>query len=101
MKSLLNTVFGALTASVLVIPPCAYGAEFSPTKPLRFIVPLAAGGSADVAARAIAQPLARIWKQPVIVDNRPGGGTTVATSAIASAPPDGHTFGWVNTAHTI
>ena len=99
MRSLLNTVLGGLIVSVLAILPCAYGAEFSPTKPLRFILPLAAGGQADVAARAIAQPLARMWKQPVIVDNRPGGGTSVAANAIASAPPDGHTFGWVITAH--
>lgn len=42
-----------------------------------------------------------MWKQPVIVDNRPGGGTTVGTNAIAVAPPDGSTFGWVITAHAI
>jgi tripartite-type tricarboxylate transporter receptor subunit TctC len=70
-------------------------------KPFRFILPVAAGGSADVAARVIARELAEVWKQPVIVDNRPGGGTTVATNAIALAPADGHTFGWVITAHAI
>ena len=86
----------ALSASLF-----AQTSAVRPNKPFRFILPVAAGGSADVAARAIARELASMWKQPVIVDNRPGGGTTVATNAIALAPADGHTFGWVIAAHAI
>ena len=77
------------------------GATPAPRKPFRFIMPVAAGSSADAAARAIARELSAMWKQPVIVDNRPGGGTTVGTNAIAVAPTDGSTFGWVITAHAI
>ena len=76
-------------------------AEWSPSRPVRFIMPFAAGASADAAARVIAQHLSRTWKQPVIVDNRPGAGTTIGTQVVATAPPDGHTFGWVITAHAI
>jgi tripartite-type tricarboxylate transporter receptor subunit TctC len=77
------------------------GAEFQPTKPLRFIMPLAAGSSADVAARALARELVKTWKQPVIVDNRPGAGTVIGTNHLAASPPDGYTFGWVIAAHAI
>jgi tripartite-type tricarboxylate transporter receptor subunit TctC len=94
----LTAAFLALGASALC---SAQPAALSPNKPFRFILPVAAGGSADVAARVIARELSTVWKQPVIVDNRPGGGTTVATNAIALAPPDGHTFGWVIAAHAI
>jgi len=79
----------------------AVSATFKPTKPVRFIVPVGAGGSADIAARAIAQQLARVWQQPVVVDNRPGAGTIVGTAALAGAAPDAHTFGWVIAAHAI
>lgn len=101
MRSFIQAIAGGLIVSLLSFLPYAYGAALTSTKPFRFILPIAAGGSADIAARAIARELARMWKQPVIVDNRPGGGTTVATHAIASAQPDGYTFGWVITAHAI
>jgi tripartite-type tricarboxylate transporter receptor subunit TctC len=92
---------GVVLALVLGGVSCAYGAALSPTRPARLVVPVAAGGSADFAARIIARQLAAMWTQPVIVDNRPGGGTVVATNVIAKAPPDGQTFGWVIAAHAI
>jgi len=79
----------------------AHAASLPAAKPFRFVLPVAAGASADVGARAIGRELASMWEQPVIVDNRPGGGTTVATNVIARAPSDGHTFGWVIAAHAI
>jgi tripartite-type tricarboxylate transporter receptor subunit TctC len=87
--------------AVMFASPAAIGAEWSPTRPVRFIMPFAAGASADGAARMIAQHLSKTWKVPVIVDNRPGAGTTIGTQVVATAPPDGHTFGWVITAHSI
>lgn len=87
--------------AVTLASAAAVGAEWSPTRPVRLIMPLAAGTSADAAARVIAQHLSRTWKQPVIVDNRPGGGTTIGTQVVARAAPDGNTFGWVITAHSI
>jgi tripartite-type tricarboxylate transporter receptor subunit TctC len=91
--------FGAGVAALAMAAVAS--AQLVPNKPFRFIVPVAAGGSADAAARLIARDLGSLWKQPVVVDNRPGGGTTIATNAIALAPPDGHTFGWIITAHAI
>jgi len=72
-----------------------------PSKPLRLILPSQAGTSADVAARVIAQQLTAKWKQPVIVDNRPGAGAIVATEALAKSPADGYTFGWALAAHAV
>lgn len=90
-----------LVLAVTLASAAASGAEWSPTRPVRLIMPFAAGTSADAAARVIAQHLSKTWKHPVIVDNRPGGGTTIGTQVVASSAPDGHTFGWVITAHAI
>ncbi len=63
-----------------------------PAKPVRIILPYAAGGGADVLTRLLAQALGDIWKQSVIVDNRPGAGATLGTDMVAKAPPDGYTL---------
>ena len=63
-----------------------------PVKPVQIIVPYAAGGLTDILARVIALRLAEKWKQPIVVDNRPGGGTVIGTTAAARAPGDGHTL---------
>jgi tripartite-type tricarboxylate transporter receptor subunit TctC len=76
-------------------------AEGWPTKPVRLIVPSPAGAQNDIAARVIGEQLSKIWHQPVIVDNKPGGGTTIGTNAVAKAAPDGYTIGWVISAHAI
>jgi tripartite-type tricarboxylate transporter receptor subunit TctC len=67
-------------------------AQAFPTKPLRVIVPQPPGGGYDSAARIIAEPLANFLGQPVVVENRPGGGTIIGTDAVAKAEPDGHTL---------
>lgn len=74
-------------------------AEAWPNKPLRFILPSQPGTSADIAARALAQQLSKTWKQQVVIDNRPGAGTIVASQTLAAAPADGYTFAWVLAAH--
>ena len=63
-----------------------------PTKPVQIIVPYAAGGLTDIVARIVAKSLSEKWKQPVIVDNRPGAGTVIGTAAAARSPGDGHTM---------
>jgi tripartite-type tricarboxylate transporter receptor subunit TctC len=64
-----------------------------PTRPVRIIVPFAAGGPTDVIVRIIAEQLGDRWKQPVVVENRGGGGTIVGTNALAQAQGDGYTIG--------
>ena len=66
---------------------------FKPSRPLRIISPQQAGGSTDAIIRPLAQKLSELWGQPVIVDNKPGGGTIIATQAVIQSPPDGHTLG--------
>ena len=67
-----------------------------PSKPINFIVPYGAGGSADSRSRQIAQKMSVILKQPIIVDNKPGAGGNIGTEAIVRAAPDGYTIGMGN-----
>jgi len=83
MKSVL--VFGLLVCAT------AFAQEY-PTKPIRIIVPLSAGAGADIAARIIGQRMNEHWKLPVIVENRPGAGGQIGTSAVVKAEADGHTL---------
>ena len=75
----------ALTAEV------AHAQDY-PNKPIRVIVPYAAGGMTDVVARVIGQKLSERWGQPVVVDNKPGAATIIGAEAVASAKPDGYTL---------
>jgi len=69
----------------------AYGQSY-PTKPVRFIVGTAPGGSTDTIARIVAQELSKTWGQNVVVDNRPGAGATIAADLVAKSQPDGYTL---------
>ncbi len=72
-----------------------------PTKPVRMIVPFPPGGATDIIGRLVAGKMQEVWGQPVIVENRPGAGTVVGTDLVAKSQPDGHTLGFVVTAHVI
>jgi tripartite-type tricarboxylate transporter receptor subunit TctC len=67
-----------------------------PDRPLRFVVPQAAGSASDTSARIIAHELTRILGQQVVVDNRPGGGLTIGIDMVVRAAPDGYTIGYGN-----
>ena len=67
-------------------------AQTYPTKPVRIVVPYAAGGNTDITARAIAEKLTPVFKHQVIVDNRPGASTNIGSDAVARAAPDGYTL---------
>lgn len=79
-----------LTAAVLAAS--AAQAQQYPIKPVRIISPFAPGGGTDVVARALAAKLTETWRQPVVVDNRPGAETIIGTDLAAKAPPDGYTM---------
>jgi len=72
-----------------------------PNRVVKFIVPYPPGGSAEIQARLIGQRLSEIWKQPVIIENKPGAGTTLAAGYVAKSAPDGYTLYLASTSHTI
>jgi tripartite-type tricarboxylate transporter receptor subunit TctC len=90
MKSWIGMMRGALIAVLLAALP-AHGQSF-PTRPVRVIVPLAAGGGMDTVTRSLAQKLADSFSQSVVVDNRPGAGSQVGLEILAGAAADGHTL---------
>jgi tripartite-type tricarboxylate transporter receptor subunit TctC len=63
-----------------------------PSRQVRFVVGFPPGGSSDVSARLVAEKMSEEWKQPVIVDNKPGAGGTIAAAFVAAAPADGYTL---------
>ena len=67
-------------------------AQAYPAHPVRMIVPLSAGSAADTLARQLANKIGESWSQPILVENRPGAGTTLGADAVAKARPDGHTL---------
>jgi len=78
---------GALLMLIAVSAAAAY-----PDHPIRFVVPVAAGGGNDIVARLLAQKLTDAWGQSVVVDNRPGAATAIGAEIVAKAIPDGYTI---------
>ncbi len=72
-----------------------------PTRPITLVVPFAAGGTADLVARPIAQGLTEKLGQTVVVENKAGAGGTLAAGIVAKSPPDGYTVFFSTIAHTI
>ena len=81
-----------LAACLAALPSTLLHAQGFPSRPVRYIMPRPAGSETDLFARVLARQLAEAWGQQVIVENRPGAGTTIGTEIAAKAPPDGHLF---------
>ncbi len=84
--------FGGVLLAVVTFAasvPNARAQDF-PSKIVRIVVPYAPGGSAGAQARTLAEELSRIWKQQVIVEDKPGAGTTIGAAYVAGSAPDGY-----------
>ena len=89
----------AATAAMLIAAGAASAQSSFPSKPVRLFVPYPAGGAVDILARTLGDELSKQWGQPVIVENRPGAGGVVASQALATSAPDGHTLIVVASGH--
>ena len=91
MKTRMKQLAASLLASMLAASPALY-AQAWPTKQIRIIVPFTPGGFNDTLGRILAQELPKSLGQPVIVENKPGGGTVIGTEMAAKSPADGYTL---------
>jgi tripartite-type tricarboxylate transporter receptor subunit TctC len=90
-----------LVAGLAVMSGLPALAQDYPARPVKIIVPFAAGGPADIYARFLAQRLEAALGQPFIVDNRPGAGSVIGTDAAAKSAPDGYTLLLMSNTHTV
>lgn len=81
----------ALIAGIVMAPDMAIGQEF-PTRQVTIVVPYGPGGSNDTYSRVMAQKLSKLWKQTIIIENRPGAGSAIGSAHVAQAKPDGYTL---------
>jgi tripartite-type tricarboxylate transporter receptor subunit TctC len=88
----------ALVVAAVALPAAA---DDYPSRPVKIVVPFAAGGPADVYARFLAQRLQDAMGQPFVVEDRPGGGSVVGTEVVAKSPPDGYTLLLMSNTHTV
>jgi tripartite-type tricarboxylate transporter receptor subunit TctC len=94
-------VVRAALGACLAAATLTAAAQDYPARPVRLIVPFAAGGPADVYARFLAQRLQESMGQPFVVDDRPGGGSIIGTDAVAKSAPDGYTLLVMSNTHTV
>ncbi len=96
---LIKHIAGIALAGCMAAGGAAHAAF--PDRPVTIVVPYPAGGATDVIARLVAEKLPAVWKQPVVIRNQPGAGTTVAAEALSRAAGDGYTLYMTTAAHTI
>jgi tripartite-type tricarboxylate transporter receptor subunit TctC len=90
-----------LALTGMTVGSCSAQAQPWPSKPIRWLVPVAAGGATDVVARLLQEPVGRYLGTTIVVENRPGGAGVIATQATVTSAPDGYTMGLVYTSHAV
>jgi len=90
-----------LAASALAVPAAARAQGAFPSRPIRVVVPFAAGGIIDVVARIVSDPLSRKLGQPIVIENAPGAGSTIGARNVMRAPADGYTLLLNGAAHSV
>jgi tripartite-type tricarboxylate transporter receptor subunit TctC len=90
-----------LAAAFAVLAPLTAHAQDYPARPVKIVVPFAAGGPADVYARYLGARMQESMGQPIVVENRPGAGAVTGTEVVAKAAPDGYTLLLMSNAHTV
>jgi tripartite-type tricarboxylate transporter receptor subunit TctC len=100
MTFVIRAVLAALAISFAAQPSLLFAQDW-PKQPIRIVVGFGAGGGTDIAARIVAQPLSELLGQPVVVENRVGGGGTTAAEAVARGPKDGYTALMMSNAHAV
>jgi tripartite-type tricarboxylate transporter receptor subunit TctC len=94
-------ILAAIALAVLAISPAPSFAQSYPARPVKIIVPFAAGGPADIYARAIGEKLQAALGQSFVVENKPGGGAVIGTVEVAKSAPDGYTLLMMSNTHTV
>jgi tripartite-type tricarboxylate transporter receptor subunit TctC len=96
-------MFRILTALavLLVCGTSALAQQSFPSKPVHLLIPYPAGGAVDILGRTLGDELSKKWRQPVIIENRPGAGGTIASQVVAKSAPDGYTLVIVASGHSI
>ncbi|MBI4191916.1 MAG: tripartite tricarboxylate transporter substrate binding protein [Betaproteobacteria bacterium] len=89
-----------ITVAGMSLNPLLHAQNY-PNRPIRLVVPFSAGGAADVPGRMLTQKLSDALAQQVIVDNRPGAGSTIGAEFVAKAPPDGYTLLMISNTHFV
>lgn len=96
-----QAMFRAVFFCMVIVWSVIAQAQTYPSRPIRIVVPFAAGGPNDFIARVIGQKLTERWGQPVVIDNRGGAGGNIGTAIVARAAPDGYTLALVSTAFVV
>ena len=90
-----------LAAAASVLAVCEASAQAYPARPVRLIIPFSAGGAADVPGRVLTPRLSEVLGQQVVIENRPGAGSTIGAEAAAKAPADGYTLFMISNTHFV
>ena len=96
-----RTFRGLFAIAALSLTAAGAHAQSFPTKPVRILVPYAAGGAVDVLARTLGQSLSKTWGQQPVIENRPGAGGIIASQALTQSAPDGYTLILVASGHPL